>query len=124
MRSLLSAMVSRRGLKELETIAKETDIKAGEPDNTPKNLVDADPAPFAIGLVGFLFVWAVNHLMPGTITIIPGHPVLDAVIIGAIIGVFVMFRRFKKVRDLQEIREIQEELAPQEEEKLLSGHRQ
>ena len=117
-------MVSRRGLRELENIANETDIKAAEPDNTPKNLVDADPVPFAIGLVAFLFVWAVNHLMPGTITIIPGHPVLDAVIIGAIIGVFVMFRRFKKARNLQEIREIQEELAPQEEEKLLSGHRQ
>ena len=103
-----------REMKELQRMPQKADTQA-ETDRSPsKNILAADPAAFIIGAVCILFVWAINYFRPGTITIIPGYPFLDAVIIGCVIGVLIMLRRLKAAGKKQEIEEIQEALLSRE----------
>ena len=121
MRAPITCMIQHQVSNELNNMIKGTDRKADNSRNSPADTPAADLVPCVFGMFGAMFFWAVNHLTGGALSIIPGHPVLDTIIVGIIIGVFIMYSRFKKIRKLQEIQSIQEDLACQEEEDIRSA---
>ena len=120
MRAPVTCMIQHQVSNELQNMIKKTDGKADSSRNSPADIPAADLIPCVFGMLGAMFFWAVNHLTGGALSIIPGHPVLDTIIAGIIIGVFIMYSRFKKIRKLQEIQEIQQDLACQKEEDIRS----
>ena len=115
MRAPITCMVEHQAANELENMMEKKKVQAGASGNPSQPVPAADPAVYVIGMFGALFFWAVNHMSSGALSIIPGHPIIDAVIVGTIIGVFIMCSKLRKSRKLQEIQEIQEDLAHQEE---------
>ena len=122
MRAPITCMVQHQVLNELNNMLKGTDEKADNSRISPVGVPATDLVPCVFGMICAMFFWAFNHLTRGALSIIPGHPALDTVIVGIIIGVFIMYTRFKKNRKLQEIQEIQKDLVNQEEEDARSAH--
>jgi hypothetical protein len=110
-------MVQHQLSNELESMIKKKEVQAGPSGNSPQPVPAADPAVYVFAMFGSLLFWAVNHMTSGALSIIPGHPTIDDIIVGIIIGVFIMYSKLKKIRKLQEIQEIQEDLAHQEKQK-------
>ena len=94
-------------------VPDESIVQTKETPDTSTGSLSVDPMVVLFSLFGALFFWALNHLTGGALTIIPGHPDLDPIITGAVIGVYFMYRRLKKEQDLKDIKEIQDHLADQ-----------
>ena len=115
MKAPITRMFQHRVSNKPENIMEKEEVQTGTSRSTPQVAPAADPMVYVIGMAGTLFFWAVNHMSSGALSIISGYPTIDAIIVGTIIGVFIMYSKLKKIRKLREIQEIQEDLAHQEE---------
>ena len=112
MKGLQSTGAIIRDMQEKQNhVPDESIVQTKGSSDTSTGSLSVDPMVVVFGLLAAFFFWALNHLTGGALTIFPGHPELDPIITGAVIGVYFMYRRLKKEQDLQDIKEIQDHLA-------------
>ena len=88
------------------------------PDESRKNIrtesIPDNPFFLTVVIVSLLVYWSINCLWPGSLSIIPGAPLADTLIVGAIVGVFLSLHRLKNKQTADIAREIQENIAASE----------
>ena len=116
MRTPVSFLADRQGAKDLQEITGKTDVREDKPRNSAKSVLSENLTALIIGPLCASFVLALNHMNPGMISIIPGCPFLDAVIIGAVVCVLIIMCHRIKARHIKEIKDIQQNLTNPESE--------
>ena len=88
------------------------------PDESRKNFrtepIPDSPYFLTIVIISVLVYWSINYLWPGSLSIIPGAPLVDLLIVGAIVGVFLSLHRLNNRQTEDMAREIQENIAASE----------